>query len=93
MVAHLWAVAFLCVKRNPGPGCGPISENLSSGSCEGGPNKLFGYGMGQSLGSEVENSCVLGKVWVWRKLRRREFQWLESRIIDLRVMPDCCKFI
>lgn len=36
MVAHLWAVAFLCVKRNPGPGCGAISENLSSGSCEGG---------------------------------------------------------
>ena len=41
MVAHLWAVAFLCVKRNPGPGCGPISENLSSGSCEGGPKQAF----------------------------------------------------
>ncbi len=70
MVAHLWAVAFLCVKRNPGPGCGSISENLPSSSCMGRAQQAFGDGMGQNLGSAAENSCVFGKVWVWGECRR-----------------------
>lgn len=73
MVAHLWAVAFLCVKEIPGRAVGLYQKICLRVPAREGQNKLFGYGMGQSLGSEVENSCVLGKVWVWRKLRRREF--------------------